>query len=76
LVASFVVEPAVLGLAPDVGRFGPFVGLPVGVQDIPASDLGFDDVLLSPALAGLGMLAWIGAAFAAGAGLLLRRDIE
>ena len=76
LVASFVVEPAILGLAPDVGRFGPFVGLPVGVQDIPASDLGFDDVLLSPALAGLAMLAWIGAAFAAGAALLRRRDIE
>ena len=76
LVASFVVEPAILGLAPDVGRFGPFVGLPVGVQDIPASDLGFDDVLLSPALAGLAMLAWIGAAFAAGAALLRRRDID
>jgi hypothetical protein len=76
LVASFVLEPAVLGLAPDVGRFGPFVGLPVGVQDIPASDLGFDDVLFSPAIAGLGMLAWIGAAFAAGAALLHRRDIE
>ena len=76
LVASFVLEPAVLGLAPDVGRFGPFVGLPVGVQDIPASELGFDDVLFSPAIAGLGMLAWIGAAFAAGAALLRRRDIE
>jgi ABC-2 type transport system permease protein len=76
LIASFVVEPAVLGLAPDVGRFGPFVGLPVGVQDIPASDLGFDDVLLPPALAGLAMLAWIGAAFAAGAALLNRRDVE
>jgi ABC-2 type transport system permease protein len=76
LVASFVLEPAVLGLAPDVGRFGPFVGLPVGVQDIPASELGFDDVLFSPAIAGLGMVAWIGAAFAAGAALLHRRDIE
>ena len=76
LVASFVVEPAILGLAPDVGRFGPFVGLPVGVQDIPASDLGFDDVLLPPALAGLAMLAWIGAACAAGAALLRRRDID
>lgn len=76
LLASFVVEPAILGVAPDVGRFGPFVGLPVGVQDIPGSDLGFDDVLLSPPLAGLAMLAWIGATFAAGAALLLRRDIE
>jgi hypothetical protein len=77
LVASFVLEPAVLGLAPDVGRFGPFVGLPVAVQDIPSSDVGFDDVeLFSPPLAVLAMLAWIGAAFAAGGALLLRRDVE
>ena len=76
LLASFVVEPAILGLAPDVGRYGPFVGLPVAVQDIPSSDLGFDATLFSPALAGLLMLAWIGAAFAAGAALLRRRDIE
>ncbi len=76
LLASFVVEPAILGLAPDVGRYGPFVGLPVAVQDIPSSDLGFDAALFSPALAGLLMLAWIGAAFAAGAALLRRRDIE
>jgi ABC-2 type transport system permease protein len=77
LVASFVIEPAILGVAPDVGRYGPFVGLPVAVQDIPSSDMGFDDVeLFSPALAGLAMLAWIGAAFAAGAALLRRRDIE
>ncbi|MEK6328309.1 MAG: hypothetical protein AABM66_12425, partial [Actinomycetota bacterium] len=78
LVASFVLEPAVLGLAPDVGRFGPFVGLPVAVQDIPSSDVGFDDdvELLSPALAGLAMLAWIGVTFAAGAALLRSRDVE
>ena len=77
LVASFVLEPAVLGLAPDVGRFGPFVGLPVAMQDIAPSDAGFDDAdLFSPALAGLAMLAWIGAAFAAGAALLSRRDVE
>jgi ABC-2 type transport system permease protein len=77
LVASFVLEPAVLGLAPDVGRFGPFVGLPVGVQDIPSSDLGFGDAeLFSPLPAALAMLAWIGAAFAAGAVLLRSRDVE
>jgi hypothetical protein len=77
LVASFVLEPAVLGLAPDVGRFGPFVGLPVAVQDIPSSDVGVGDAeLFSPPLATLAMLAWIGAAFTAGAVLLQRRDVE
>jgi hypothetical protein len=76
LLMSFALEPVVLGLAPDVGRFGPFVGLPTAVQDIPSSDVGFEDVdLLSPALAGLGMLGWIGSAFAVGALLLRRRDV-
>ncbi|HXF00562.1 MAG TPA: hypothetical protein VN458_09470 [Solirubrobacterales bacterium] len=76
LVASFVLEPAVLGLAPDVGRYGPFVGLPAAVQDLPSSDLGDDVELLSPPLAGLAMLVWIGAAFATGGALLRRRDVE
>jgi ABC-2 type transport system permease protein len=76
LVASFVLEPAVLGLAPDVGRYGPFVGLPLAVQDIPSSDVGFDGVeLFAPALAALAMLGWIGAAYAAGGILLRRRDV-
>jgi ABC-2 type transport system permease protein len=76
LVASFVLEPAVLGLAPDVGRYGPFVGLPLAVQDIPSSDVGFDGVeLFPPALAALAMLAWIGGAYAAGGVLLRRRDV-
>jgi hypothetical protein len=76
LLMSFALEPVVLGLAPDVGRLGPFVGLPTAVQDIPSSDVGFEDVdLLSPAVAGLGMLGWIGAVFAAGAVLLRRRDV-
>jgi ABC-2 type transport system permease protein len=76
LVASFVLEPAVLGLAPDVGRYGPFVGLPDAVRDIPSSDLGDDVKLFSPPLAGLAMLVWIGAAFATGGALLRRRDVE
>ena len=32
--------------------------------------------MLSPGLAVLAMLAWIGAAFAAGAALLIRRDLD
>lgn len=77
LVASFALEPALLGLVPDVGRFGPFVALPISVQDMPASDVGFDDVsLLAPGGALLVLLAWIGTFFAAGAMLLRRRDVE
>ena len=72
----FVLEPAVLGLAPDVWRYGPFVGLPAAVQDLPSSDLGDDVELLSPPLAVLAMLVWIGAAFATGGALLRRRDVE
>lgn len=77
IVASFAIEPALLGLAPEVGRFGPFLALPVAAQDIPGTDLGFEDVgLLAPGLAVLAMLAWIGATFAAGYALLTRRDVE
>jgi len=77
LVLSFALEPAVIGLAPDVGRYGPFVALPLAIQDIPSSELGFEGLgLLAPGLAGLAMLAWIGVAFAAGAALLQRRDVE
>jgi ABC-2 type transport system permease protein len=78
LVLLLVVEPTVLALVPDVGRFGPFSALPAAVQEIPASDIGADsDVkLLSPAAGALAMLAWIGAAFTAGAVLLRRRDLN
>jgi hypothetical protein len=76
LVLSFAIEPTVLALAPDVGRFGPFSGLSASIQDIPASDVGNEDAnLLSPGLAVLAMLAWIGTVFAAGAVLLRRRDL-
>jgi ABC-2 type transport system permease protein len=77
LVLSLVVEPTVLALAPEVGRFGPFGGLAAGVQDIPAEDIGAADAhLLSPGLAALALLAWMGAAFGAGAVLLQRRDLN
>ena len=77
LLLSLVIEPTLLALAPDVGRFGPFGGLAGGVQDIPAENIGADEdvTLLSPGLAALALLAWIGAAFAAGAALLRRRDL-
>jgi ABC-2 type transport system permease protein len=77
LVLAFAIEPTVMALAPEVGRFAPFSALSGAIQDIPAEDIGAEDVnLLSPALAALALLAWIGAAFAAGAVLLRRRDLN
>jgi len=77
LLLSFVVEPALIGVLPEIGAYGPFVGLPLGVQDISTGDLGFEELdVLAPALATLGMLAWIGAFFAVAATVLYRRDVE
>jgi ABC-2 type transport system permease protein len=78
LVWSFAVEPAVLALAPEVGRYAPFSALPTAIQDIPAENVGLpEDVeLVSPGVAVLLLLAWIGAAFTAGAALLRRRDLD
>jgi len=70
LVFAFAIEPAVLGLASDVGRFGPTVGAPNGIVGAD----GFED-LLAPGLALLVMVAWIGLGFAAAAWLLRRRDL-
>ncbi len=53
---------------PGRGRFTPFSALPAAIQQIPASDVGSDELdLLSPGLAVLAELAWIGVFFAAGA---------
>jgi ABC-2 type transport system permease protein len=78
LVLLFLVEPTVISLVPEVGRFGPFAGLPTALNGIPASDAGLGDEidLLAPGLALLAMLAWIGTAFAAGAALLRHRDLN
>jgi ABC-2 type transport system permease protein len=76
LVVSFAVEPAILAFAPEVGRFTPFTGLPLGVQDIPSDVLAGEVTLLAPTMAGLAMLAWIAAAFAAAAYQLRARDLD
>jgi hypothetical protein len=77
LLLSLAIEPTVLALAPEVGRFGPFSALTAAIQEIPASDIGAEGTdLLSPGLAVLAMLAWIGSVFAIGATLLLRRDLH
>jgi ABC-2 type transport system permease protein len=77
LVAMFVVEPLVLGLAEDVGRWAPLGPLPTALSDIPPEDAGLGDVSLPPpGVAALALLGWIAAAFAAGATLLRRRDLN
>ena len=69
--------PVLIGLAPEVGRYGPFVALPTAAAGIPEADAGLQGVdLLAPAVAMGLMLAWIGAAFAAGAALLRSRDVD
>lgn len=77
LLLSLAIEPTVLALAPEVGRFGPFSALTASIQEIPASDIGAEGTdLLSPGPALLAMLVWIGSVFAIGATLLLRRDLH
>jgi ABC-type transport system involved in multi-copper enzyme maturation permease subunit len=77
LIVTFVAEPALISLAPEVGRFGPLVALPTALQGLPAEDVGFAGVdFVAPGLALLGMLAWIAAAYALAVALLRHRDVE
>ncbi len=76
LVMAFMVEPLLVNLAPDVGRWGPLSVLPTAASDVPPENAGFGDAdLPSPGLAALALLAWIGAFYAAGATLLRRLDL-
>jgi ABC-2 type transport system permease protein len=77
LLLGLLIEPMVTTLLPEVGRFGPFTALPTAVAEIPAEDAGLGEVdLLAPGLAAMLMMAWIGAAFAAGYALLRGRDVH
>jgi ABC-2 type transport system permease protein len=77
LVAMFVVEPMVLAVLPEVGRFGPFVALPTAASGIDPSAVGLEEAgLLDPELATLLLLGWIALAFAAGYAVLRARDVE
>lgn len=71
LVLAFALEPALLGLASDVARFGPTVGAPSGILDNPDRD----HQLLAPGVALLVQLGWVGIAFAATAARLRLRDL-
>jgi hypothetical protein len=74
LVFSFLIEPAVLGLAPDVGRFGALSGAPAGIQDVEFFGAEDED-LLAPGVAVLVMLAWIAVLGALAAATLRHRDL-
>lgn len=75
LIAGFVVEPALLALAPDVGRFGPTTGAPSAIVDVSPFDETGDDTLLAPGAAVLAMLGWIALFFAAAGARLRSRDL-
>jgi len=78
LLMALAVEPILLGVAPEVGRFGPISGLPMAIVDVdPTDDSGIGDAdLLDPWVAVAAMLAWIAAFFTAAATLLRLRDVE
>jgi ABC-2 type transport system permease protein len=74
LVLTFAVEPAIIGLVPEVGKFGPTSGAPnglIGLEDV----FGEGDEQLTPAVALIVMIGWLGLAFAAAAARLERRDL-
>jgi ABC-2 type transport system permease protein len=74
LLLMFAIEPAVLGLAPEVGKFGPTLAAPngfIGLEDV----FGEGDEQLTPAVALLVMIGWVGLAFTAAAARLERRDL-
>jgi ABC-type transport system involved in multi-copper enzyme maturation permease subunit len=78
LVMAMVVEPTVLALAPEVGRYGPLGALSAGAAGLPNDAVGIPDEVglfgVVPSI--LLLLAWIGVAFTTAAGLFVRRDLE
>ena len=69
---SFVLEPAILSLEPDVGRFGPTSGAPAGIQALDAFGAGD---LLAPGIALLVMIGWVALGSVAAAAVVRRRDL-
>ena len=72
LVFAFALEPALLNLALEVGRFGPTTGAPSGIIGINPVDNG---ELLEPVVALLVMIGWVGLGFGITAWMLKRRDL-
>ncbi len=72
LIVFMIVEPTLLGLVTEVGRFAPLQGAPSGLIGF---DIDGDNELLEPAVAGLVMIGWLSVLFAAAAALLRGRDL-
>ncbi len=73
LVLSFALEPAIIGLAPDVGQYLPTGGAPNGV--IGGNPFDEDAPTLAPGIALLVELGWVALLFAAAAATLRKRDL-
>jgi hypothetical protein len=73
LVFSFALEPTLVALVPDVGKFGPTAGAPTGI--LGTSGVGDDEELLGTGAAVLVMLGWVTAGFVATAVSLRTRDL-
>jgi hypothetical protein len=72
LIFAFALEPALLNLAFDVGKFGPTTGAPAGISAVNPVEEG---KLLSPVVALLVMFGWVGLGFGINALMLKRRDL-
>lgn len=72
LVFTFALEPALIALASEVGRFGPTIGAPNGLLELEAFG---DEQQLAPGAALAVMAGWVALGFASGAALLRRRDL-
>jgi ABC-type transport system involved in multi-copper enzyme maturation permease subunit len=73
LIVAFVVEPTLINLVPNVGRFTPIGAAPAGLVGTDFG--GHGDDLLSPGIAGLVMAGWLTGLFATSGALLRRRDL-
>jgi hypothetical protein len=74
LIVFIIVEPTLLGLASDVGRYAPLQGAPAGLVGFNGDENGDVD-LLAPGIAALVMLGWLTALFGVAAALLRGRDL-
>jgi ABC-2 type transport system permease protein len=74
LAVLFVLEPALWGLAPDVGKFGPLQAAPTGVVEGEGMN-GDGEGVLAAGAALLVLFAWLGALFAAAMAAFTRRDL-
>lgn len=73
LFIGFALEPALIGLVPEVGKYGPTDGAPAAITGVGIFNQ--EQAVLPTLTAVLVLLAWVGVGFAATAALLRRRDL-